>query len=113
AVQLAPMAVAVVERLMKAQPVVPRDEHPDFPAQAARERGLGDVLDQEFEDRRGLFRLQPLDAGGIALVAVERPLAGARVGTHERVEAALHLARRRTIPALAPTRRFPVREGPP
>ena len=93
AVQLAPMAVVVVERLMDAQPVVPHDEHPDFPAQAAGERGLGDVLDQEFEDRCGLFRLQPLDAGGIGLVAIERPFAGARVGAHERVEAALHLAR--------------------
>jgi len=40
--------------LMKAQAIVPHDEHPDLPAQAAGEGGLRDVLDEELQDRRGL-----------------------------------------------------------
>ncbi|MCW5890265.1 MAG: hypothetical protein KIT14_06905 [bacterium] len=50
------------------------------------------MVDQESEDRRGLFRLESLDADGVGLVAMERPLAGARMGADERVEASAHLA---------------------
>src|SRR5262245_18551073 len=49
AVELAAVAVVVVERLMKTQAIVPHDEHPDLPAQAAGEGGLRDVLDEELQ----------------------------------------------------------------
>jgi hypothetical protein len=54
------------------------------PAQAAGEGRLGDVADQELQERLGLGRRQALDAGRVGLVAVERLLAGDRMGAHQR-----------------------------